>query len=98
MKVWQSRDHIFVLDLISRVHLPREILHMPTSRVHAAFRIINSVNDPCKTAVLPSPFHTLTLHIYDSVVTLALAFVTLTPSDFAFAMISTRFLAETACA
>ena len=35
--------------------------------------------------------------VYDSVVTLALAFVTLTPSCFAFATISTLFFDETAC-
>ena len=36
--------------------------------------------------------------IHDSVVTLAFAFVTLTPNCFALAMISTLFLDETACA
>lgn len=35
--------------------------------------------------------------IYDSVVTLAFAFVTFTPSCFAFATISTLFLDDTAC-
>ena len=35
--------------------------------------------------------------IYDSVVTLAFAFVTLTPNIFAFAIMSTLFLDETAC-
>ena len=39
-----------------------------------------------------------TLHlVYDSVVTLAFAFVTFTPSCFAFATISTLFFDETAC-
>lgn len=35
---------------------------------------------------------------HDSVVILALPLVTFTPSDFAFARISTRFLEDTACA
>ena len=35
--------------------------------------------------------------IHDSVVTLAFAFVTLTPNIFAFAIMSTLFLDETAC-
>ena len=38
------------------------------------------------------------LAVYDSVVTLAFAFVTLTPNCFAFAMISTLFLDDTECA
>ena len=37
------------------------------------------------------------IKLYDSVVTLALAFVTFTPSCFAFAIISTLFLDETEC-
>lgn len=36
-------------------------------------------------------------YFYDSVVTLAFGFVTFTPNCFAFAMISTRFLDDTAC-
>jgi len=56
----------------------------------------------CKLHVVTHAFALLHLHnaihIYDSVVSLAFAFVTLTPNVFAFAMISTRFRAETACA
>jgi hypothetical protein len=56
----------------------------------------------CKYARIGRVLHSILILTivphHDSVVTLALPFVTLTPSAFAFARISTRFLDDTACA
>ena len=57
----------------------------------------------CKSSVAPEmcrnrPLIYTSLHPHDSVVSLALPFVTLTPSCFALDTISTLFLDETACA
>lgn len=51
-----------------------------------------------KNHVTPFPDHAFRITIYASVVSLALPFVTLTPSCFALETISARFLEETACA
>jgi hypothetical protein len=58
----------------------------------------NHCKYPRTGRTLPSILRLTGVIHHDSVVTLALPFVTLTPSAFAFAKISTRFLDDTACA
>jgi hypothetical protein len=57
-------------------------------------RIPSIPNDVCEFSLV----HNDTILAYDSVVTLAFAFVTLTPNCFALETISIRLRAETACA
>jgi hypothetical protein len=72
----------------------RVLFPLGTYAKSRALRLEELHDKPC----IPFCFSDHTIHIYDSVVTFALAFVTFTPSAFAFAMISTRLRADTACA
>lgn len=71
----------------------------PADSIEASFRWSLSCTEPSPAPEYAPQTHKFSLlQVYDSVVTLALGLVTLTPSALALATISILFLEDTACA